>query len=267
MRVADLIVASGLKAEAFDDLRPRAVVEADLQRDRQRGRRADRAAARSRTCADGHADLGDLVRALVDEGKAVAAAAGVELCEDPWEMNVLATQRGSAHSPSMLEDVEAQRPTEVELITGALVREAEPPGVPVPLHTALYRLGQGEGGELLVRICVVGCGAVGSLFAANLAQLDDVEVWAYDAAREHVDAINRDGLRLTGRRRGRRAACAPPTDARSLPPCDFGIVATKAMHTEPAIARDRACVRGRLRARPCRTGSATRRRSPRTSSA
>jgi 2-dehydropantoate 2-reductase len=49
-----------------------------------------------------------------------------------------------------------------------------------------------------VRICVVGCGAVGSLFAANLSLLDDVEVWAYDLARDHVDAINRDGLRLTG---------------------------------------------------------------------
>ena len=49
-----------------------------------------------------------------------------------------------------------------------------------------------------MRVCVVGCGAVGSLFAANLAQLDDVEVWAYDLAQEHVDAINRDGLRLSG---------------------------------------------------------------------
>ncbi|MFL5757012.1 MAG: 2-dehydropantoate 2-reductase N-terminal domain-containing protein, partial [Chloroflexota bacterium] len=39
-----------------------------------------------------------------------------------------------------------------------------------------------------MRICIVGSGAVGSLFAANLAQLDDVEVWAYDASREHVDA-------------------------------------------------------------------------------
>ena len=55
-------------------------------------------------------------------------------------MNVLATQRGSAHFPSMLEDVEARRPTEIESITGSLVREAERLGVPVPLHTALYRL-------------------------------------------------------------------------------------------------------------------------------
>ena len=49
-----------------------------------------------------------------------------------------------------------------------------------------------------MRVCVVGCGAVGSLFAANLAQLDDVEVWAYDVSEAHVDAINAHGLRLTG---------------------------------------------------------------------
>ncbi|HUI36869.1 MAG TPA: 2-dehydropantoate 2-reductase N-terminal domain-containing protein, partial [Gaiellaceae bacterium] len=86
-----------------------------------------------------------------------------------------------------------------------------------------------------MRICVVGCGAVGSLFAANLAQLDDVEVWAYDLARDHVDAINANGLRLSGAGDvvGRLRATA---DAEELPACDFGIVATKAMHTEPAIA-------------------------------
>jgi 2-dehydropantoate 2-reductase len=86
-----------------------------------------------------------------------------------------------------------------------------------------------------VRVCVVGCGAVGSLFAAQLAQLDDVEAWAYDLDRAHVDAINADGLRLTGAGEvvGRLRATADPSE---LPACDFGIVATKAMHTESAIA-------------------------------
>ena len=86
-----------------------------------------------------------------------------------------------------------------------------------------------------MRVCIVGCGAVGSLFAANLAQLDDVEVWAYDVSQAHVDAINANGLRLTGAGEvvGRLRAT---TDAAELPPCDFGIVATKAMHTEGAIA-------------------------------
>jgi 2-dehydropantoate 2-reductase len=91
-------------------------------------------------------DLGRLVHGLIDEGVAVAAAAGVALHDDPWEMNVLAVARGEtahsdyAHRPSMLEDVLARRPTEVEFITGALVREAARVDVKVPLSTAMYRL-------------------------------------------------------------------------------------------------------------------------------
>jgi len=81
----------------------------------------------------------------------------------------------------------------------------------------------------------VGCGAVGSLFAANLSLLDGVEVWAFDLNELHVAAINRGGLRLSGAGDvvGRPRATS---DAAELPPCDFGIVATKAMHTESAIA-------------------------------
>jgi 2-dehydropantoate 2-reductase len=85
-----------------------------------------------------------------------------------------------------------------------------------------------------VRVTIVGCGAVGSLFAANLAQLDDVEVWAFDLDREHVAAINEHGLRLSGAGEvvGKLRAT---TDVAELPPSDFGIVATKCMHTAPAI--------------------------------
>jgi 2-dehydropantoate 2-reductase len=85
-----------------------------------------------------------------------------------------------------------------------------------------------------VRVCIVGCGAVGALFGANLAQLDDVEVWAYDVWQEHVDAINRDGLTLTGAGAvvGRLRAT---TDAAEIPSCDFGIVATKSMDTAGAV--------------------------------
>jgi 2-dehydropantoate 2-reductase len=139
--VAALIASSGLKAQAFDDLRPaqwsKLIFNATV----------NAVAALTGLAHDPHfaatddvSDLGNLVRGLVDEGKAVARAAGVELWEDPWEMNVLATQRGHRHSPSMLEDVKAHRPTEVDLITGSLVREARQVGVPVPLHTALYAL-------------------------------------------------------------------------------------------------------------------------------
>jgi 2-dehydropantoate 2-reductase len=85
-----------------------------------------------------------------------------------------------------------------------------------------------------VRVTIVGCGAVGSLFAANLAQLDDVEVWAFDLDREHVAAINESGLRLSGAGEVVGTLSAT-TDAAELPPSDFGIVATKCMHTAAAI--------------------------------
>ena len=139
--IAALLVDSGLKAEALPDLLPaqwsKLIFNATV----------NGVAALTGLRHDPHfaaetdpSDLGHLVHDLVDEGKLVAAAAGVELHDDPWEMNVLATKRGSAHYPSMLEDVDARRPTEVELINGALVREAERCGVAAPLHTAVYRL-------------------------------------------------------------------------------------------------------------------------------
>ena len=87
-----------------------------------------------------------------------------------------------------------------------------------------------------MKVCVVGCGAVGSLFAANLASLEDVEVWAYDLDQAHVDAINERGLRLTGAGEVEASGIRATSDASELPRCDYGIVATKAMHTEAAIA-------------------------------
>lgn len=86
-----------------------------------------------------------------------------------------------------------------------------------------------------MRVCVVGCGAVGSLFAANLAQLDDLEVWAYDPWQDHVAAINQNGLRLSGAGEvvGEVRATSDPAE---LPACDFGIVATKSMQTSSAVA-------------------------------
>jgi 2-dehydropantoate 2-reductase len=139
--IAALLVDAGLKARAFTDLRPAQWSKLIFNST------VNTVAALTGLPHDPHfaerdrlEQLGHLVYALMEEGKRVAAAAGVELHEDPWEMNVLATQRGSRHYPSMLEDVEARRPTEVDQITGALVREAERLGVEVPLQTAMYRL-------------------------------------------------------------------------------------------------------------------------------
>ena len=145
----DLLVSSGLRARTFRDLRPAQWSKLIFNATVNTVAALTDLPHVSQFAAVGEpADLGQLVRDLMDEGKRVAAAARVELHEDPWEMNVLAVRRGEteaaagayAHVPSMLEDVRAGRRTEVDFITGALVREAGRVGVPVPLHTAMYRL-------------------------------------------------------------------------------------------------------------------------------
>jgi 2-dehydropantoate 2-reductase len=86
-----------------------------------------------------------------------------------------------------------------------------------------------------MRICVIGCGAVGSLFAAHLAQAGEVEVWAYDVWKEHVEAMQKHGLRLSGAAEF-TAQLNATCDPGQIPHCDYGIVATKAIHTRSAIA-------------------------------
>jgi len=146
--VAELINASGLRAEAMPDLLP-AQWSKLIFNSAINGVAAltelPHVAAYAR-----EDELGPVVRALIDEGKAVAAATGITLYDDPWEMNVLAVARGEtdhsdyAHLPSMLEDVLAHRATEADFISGALVREAAERGVPAPLTAAVHRLIKGK---------------------------------------------------------------------------------------------------------------------------
>jgi 2-dehydropantoate 2-reductase len=85
------------------------------------------------------------------------------------------------------------------------------------------------------RVCVVGCGAIGGIFAAHLARV--AEVWAYDVCAEHVAAINANGLRLVGRA-DVTARVHARTDPAAIPPCALGVSATKA-----AFAGDAATAR------------------------
>jgi 2-dehydropantoate 2-reductase len=87
-----------------------------------------------------------------------------------------------------------------------------------------------------MKICIVGCGAIGSIFGAHLSRLDGVEVHAYDVSQQHVDAIERDGLRISGAADFTTRLHAT-TDVHSIPVCDYGIVATKSTHTKSAIAQ------------------------------
>ncbi|HUI84661.1 MAG TPA: ketopantoate reductase family protein [Candidatus Binatia bacterium] len=88
---------------------------------------------------------------------------------------------------------------------------------------------------------VVGCGAIGSLFAAHLARGGELEVYAFDVSQPHVDAINQNGLRLSGAADLHVRLAKASTDPVALPVCDYGVVATKAIHTETAIKAAARC--------------------------
>ena len=80
-----------------------------------------------------------------------------------------------------------------------------------------------------MRICVVGAGSIGSLFAAHLATVTDVLVLT--RRPEHAQALNEQGLQVTGRH-DFTARVTAASDPRDLPDFDLGIVATKANGVE-----------------------------------
>ena len=145
--VGELFTGGGLNVEALADVRPaqwsKLIFNASVN---PVAALTDLAHVQLFARRDKASDLGHVMFDLIEEGKQVAAAAGVELFEDPWEMNVRAVRQGSthgdeyAHVPSMLADVRAGRRTEINFILGSIVREANRLGVAAPLSEALYRL-------------------------------------------------------------------------------------------------------------------------------
>ena len=91
------------------------------------------------------------------------------------------------------------------------------------------------------KVLVVGCGAIGSLFAAHLAHGGEVEVYAFDVAQPYIEAINRNGLRLSGAADLHVRIAKASSNAGDLPVCDYGVVATKAIHTASAIKAAAPC--------------------------
>jgi 2-dehydropantoate 2-reductase len=78
-----------------------------------------------------------------------------------------------------------------------------------------------------VRIAIVGCGAMGSVYAGLFAAAGH-EVWAVDRWREHVEAMRAHGLHLEGASGDRTVKVRATTEAREAGPCDLVILATKA---------------------------------------
>jgi 2-dehydropantoate 2-reductase len=84
-----------------------------------------------------------------------------------------------------------------------------------------------------VRIAIIGTGAMGSVYAGLLADAG-LDVWAIDSWADHIEAIRRDGLRISGASGERVAKLKATTDARDAAPADLVIIATKASSVEPA---------------------------------
>lgn len=90
-----------------------------------------------------------------------------------------------------------------------------------------------------MKICVVGCGAVGSIFAAHMARSGEHEVFVYDVWKEHVEAMRRGGLKLSGAADFTARLEGATSNAKEIPHCDYGIVATKSIHTRSAMEQAR----------------------------
>ncbi len=90
-------------------------------------------------------DLRAVISGLVDEGRAVAAAQRITLDADPEEMIDHAAKPDVAydHKSSMLQDVEARRPTEIDYLNGGIARFGRELGVPTPLNDAITALVKG----------------------------------------------------------------------------------------------------------------------------
>lgn len=79
-----------------------------------------------------------------------------------------------------------------------------------------------------MKILVFGTGAMGSIYAALFADAGH-EVWAVDLWQEHIDTINRDGLRVEGASGDRIVKTIhATTDAADAGICELYIIATKA---------------------------------------
>ncbi len=83
------------------------------------------------------------------------------------------------------------------------------------------------------RVCIIGCGAIGSLYAAHLARV--AEVWALVRRKDHAEALNREGLRVSGSH-SFAVKLRATDDQRELPEFDLGIVATKATQVRESMA-------------------------------
>ena len=84
-----------------------------------------------------------------------------------------------------------------------------------------------------MKIGIVGAGAMGSVYGGLFAAAGE-EVWLVDRWREHVDAIRKEGLRVSGASGDRVVHPKATTEAAEAGPCGLVILATKISDLEAA---------------------------------
>jgi len=77
---------------------------------------------------------------VLEEGLAVARADGYDFGEDALDRFTSYLEKGGAHKPSMLVDVENKRRTEVDFMSGAIVSYGKRYGVQTPVNDVLTKL-------------------------------------------------------------------------------------------------------------------------------
>jgi 2-dehydropantoate 2-reductase len=82
----------------------------------------------------------DLAMKILEEGLEVAKADGYDFGKDALNRFTSYLEKGGAHKPSMLIDVENKRPTEVDFMSGALARYGERYRIPTPVNSTFTSL-------------------------------------------------------------------------------------------------------------------------------
>jgi 2-dehydropantoate 2-reductase len=84
-----------------------------------------------------HSDTNQVVREIMKETEAVAGRLGIEL-PISIDQRMAGAEKVGAHKTSMLQDLEAGRPMEIEAVVGAVVELGDRLGVPMPSTRAVY---------------------------------------------------------------------------------------------------------------------------------
>jgi len=136
-QIADILTAAGLKTEESKDTM-RHIWEKNILNSALCSICAVTGQTMAEAMQYGHSR--SLAVKLLEEGLKIAKADGYDFGSDALTKFTAYLEKGGAHKPSMLIDVENKRPTEVDFMSGAIARYGEKYNVPTPVNSVLTAL-------------------------------------------------------------------------------------------------------------------------------